>query len=127
PCALGLFWQRVGGGATQVLGRSLWLDAASGDVWEGLGEVGLKAPPVSLAVTQRQRYDLARDLVEVQRLGPVLVPAEQGTQPCDHIGGSDAIANGPPRGFPGALEGRGVGIQHPEAGAGVADWNRKGP
>src|SRR5215472_15989384 len=92
---------RVGGVAQQVQDHLLQLDSVAGDGREVLGELGLKDHPVSLEVAQRQRYDLARDLVEVQRLGPVLVPAEQRTQPCDHIGGSDAIANGPPGGFPG--------------------------
>ena len=65
------------------------------------------------------------DLVEIQRLEGVLLPAEQPTQPSDHVGGPDAIANGPPRGFAGAVKIRRIGIQHPQAGAGIGDDARE--
>ena len=92
---------------------------------EIVGELRLKNDAVPLKVAQRQRDDLARGLVQIQRLERELPLAEQRTQPRDHIRGAVAIANGPPRGFARAVDVRRIGIQHPKARAGVGDDARE--
>ena len=112
---------RVGGVSEQVEDDLLELDAIADDGREILGELQLKSDPVSLKVTQRQRDDFPRDLVQIQQFERELLLAEQRTQSCDHIRRAVAIANGPPRGFARAVDVRRIGIQHPKARTGVSD------
>ncbi len=102
-----------------------WISIAS-DGREVFGELELQNDPVPLKVTQRQRYDFPRDLVQIQQLECQLLVAEQGTKPCDHIRGAVAIANRPPRRFARALKIRRIGVQHPKACTGVGDDAREG-
>ena len=66
----------VGGVSEQVQDDLLELDPIAGDGREIVGELRLKNDVVSLKVTQRQRDDLARDLVQIQRLERELLLAE---------------------------------------------------
>ena len=116
---------RVRGVAEQVQDDLLELDAIAGDDREIVGELRLKNDPVSLQLAQRQRNDLSRGLVQIQRLERELLLAEQRTQPRDHIRGAVAIANRPPRGFARAVDVRRIGIQHPKARTGVGDDARE--
>jgi hypothetical protein len=59
---------RVRGVAEQVQNDLLELDAIASDRWEVIGELRLNDHPVSLKLTQRQRNDLLRGLVQIQRL-----------------------------------------------------------
>src|SRR5712691_8774874 len=76
---------RVGGVAEQVHDDLLELDPIAGDGREILGELRLKNDAVSLQVTQRQRYDLPRDLVQVYRSDPRFLLGKQGTHSRNHI------------------------------------------
>ena len=57
---------RVRGVAEQVQDDLLELDTVAGDVREIVGELRLKHDAVPLKLTQRQRDDLARGLVQIQ-------------------------------------------------------------
>ena len=70
---------RVGGVADQVQDDLLELDTVAGDGREIVGELPLKNDPVSLKVAQRQRNDLSRGLIQIQRLERELLFAEQRT------------------------------------------------
>ena len=67
---------RVGGVAEQVQDDLLELDTIAGDGREIVGELRLKNYAVSLKLTQRQRNDLSRRLVQIQRLERELLLAE---------------------------------------------------
>ena len=92
---------------------------------EIVGELRLKNDPVSLKVAQRQRNDLSRGLVQIQRLERELLLAEQRTQPRDHLRGAVAIANRPPRRLTRTVDVRRIGIEHPQARTGVGDDARE--
>ena len=116
---------RVRGVAKQIQDDLLELDAIAGDDREIVGELRLKNHAISLKVAQRQRNDLSRGLVQIQRLQRELLLAEQRTQPRDHIRGAVAIANRAPRGFARTVDVWRIGIQHPQTGAGVGDDARE--
>src|SRR5918993_514529 len=116
---------RVRGVAEQIQDDLLELNTIAGYVREAVSELRLKHDPVSLKVTSRQRYDLLKCLVQIQRLEPELLLAEERTQPCNHLRRAPAIANGPPRRLARSLDVRRIGIQHPQARTGVRDDARK--
>ena len=97
------------------------LDAIAGDLREIVGELRPKNHPVSVKITQRQRDDLSRGLVQIERLQREFLLAEQGTQSRDHIRRAIAIPNGPPRSLARALDVRRMGIQQAKARTGVGD------
>ena len=116
---------RVRGVAEQVQDDLLELDAIAGDDREIIGELRLKNDAISLKVAQRQRDDLSRGVVQIERLQRELPLAEQRTQARDHVRRAVAIANRAPRGFARAVDVRRIGGQHPQTGAGVGDDARE--
>ena len=97
----------------------------AGDGREVVGELRLNDHPVALKLAQRQRNHLSRGLVQIQRLLGEFLPAEQRTQPSDHIRGAIAVAYGPPRGLARTVDVGRSGIQHSQACSGVGDDARE--
>src|SRR5262245_59284151 len=87
---------RVRGVTEQVQDDLLKLDTIAGDVGEVVGEFRLQNDAISLKIVRRQRNDLSRRLVQIQRLGRELPLAEQRAETRDYVRGAVGIANRTP-------------------------------
>ena len=111
--------------AEQIQDDLLELNAVAGDERETLGELGMEDHVMSVQVARRQRNDLARGLVQIERFERELLLAEECAQPRNHVGGAIAVANRTSCGLACTGDIGRHAIQHSKARAGVGDDARE--